>query len=455
MSNSGSLIKSTGTSTSITNLNNSGVIDIQSGALAVSGSYTQSAGSLSGVNATTVAGLTTLSGGSLGGTGAFNANGGVNISGALTLDTVLNTASSSTVSGAGAVSGTGAISNSGSFDIQNDGALAVDVSNSGNLIKSAGTSTSIANLTNSGVIDIQSGALTVAGLTSLSGGSLGGAGAFDANGGVNITGAVSLDTVFNVTGGSMADGAALSDGGSGNGAFNLVGGTFTVAGSNVIDTAISIQDGTFDVLAGGMLNDIGSPIVIYTDTNGTLNIDGQVYADVFNDGTLSGIGSVNGNVTNGGDFNPGNSPGTFTINGDLVLLPSSNLNMEIAGLDVGQYDVLDVKGDVILDGKMNIFVITSSGYYAQLNDTFTTIKWLSSSGGSIAVVSATPGYSFDSSTDANGFSVKMTSIPGNVYLPSTQVVVFTETLKRFFEPFVSTIFDEEDEDYKGQILVCS
>jgi hypothetical protein len=34
-------------------------------------------------------------------------------------------------------------------------------------------------------------------------------------------------------------------------------------------------------------------------------------------------------------------------------------------------------------------------------------------------------------------------------------VVFTETLKRFFDPFVSTIFDEEDEDYKGQILVCS
>jgi hypothetical protein len=253
----------------------------------------------------------------------------------------------------------------------------------------------------------------------------------------------------------MADGAALSDGGSGNGAFNLVGGTFTVAGSNVIDTAITIQEGTFDVLAGGMLNDIGSPIVIYTDTNGTLNIDGQVYADVFNDGTLSGIGSVNGNVTNGGDFNPGNSPGTFTINGDLVLLPSSNLNMEIAGLDVGQYDVLDVKGDVILDGKMNIFVITSSGYYAQLNDTFTPIKWLSTSFGSLAVISATPGYSFDFSTDANGFSVKMTSIPGNEYLPSTQVLVFTDTLERFFDPFVSTIFDEEDKDKKGQTLVCS
>ena len=243
-----------------TALTNNGVIDIQSGAL-------------------TVAGLTSLSGGSLGGAGAFDANGGVNISGALTLDTVLNTAASSTVSGAGAVSGTGAISNSGSFDIQNDGALAVDVSNSGNLIKSAGTSTSIANLTNSGVINIQSGALvvsgnytqtagslsgatavTVNGLTSLSGGSLNAGGNFNANGGLDITGSVSTDRTLNVTGGSMADGAALSDGGSGSGAFNLVGGTFTVAGSNVIDTAITIQGGTFDVLAGGTLNDIGSPL---------------------------------------------------------------------------------------------------------------------------------------------------------------------------------------------------
>ena len=441
-----------------TALTNSGVIDIQSGALTISGNYTQSAGSLSGVNATTIAGLTSLSGGSLGGAGAFNANGGVNISGALTLDTVLKTAASSTVSGAGAVSGTGAISNSGSFDIQNDGALAVDVSNSGSLIKSAGTSTSIAILTNSGTINIQSGVLTVAGLTSLSGGSLGGAGAFDANGGVNVTGAVSLDTVFNVTGGSMADGAALSDGGSG--AFNLVGGTFTVDGSNVIDTAITIQGGTFDVLASGTLNSTASRTVINNNPGGILNIDGEAFVDVINDGSLSGVGSINGNVTNGGDFNPGNSPGTFTINGNLVLLSSSNLNMEIAGLNVGQYDIIDVNGDVTLDGNMNIFVSTGSGYYSQLDDIFTPIKWLSTSGGSIAVVSETSGYSFDSSIGADGFSVVTVSIPDQGIedvgaLPSTEALIFTDTLKAFIDPFVSSSFDEEDEQVKGQTLVCS
>ena len=64
MINSGSLIKSAGYIYLIMNLNNSGMIDIQSGALAVNGNYTQIAGSLRGVNAITVNGLTSLSGGS-------------------------------------------------------------------------------------------------------------------------------------------------------------------------------------------------------------------------------------------------------------------------------------------------------------------------------------------------------------------------------------------------------
>ncbi len=67
-------------------------------------------------------------------------------------------------------------------------------------------------LTNNGVIDIQSGALTVAGLTSLSGGSLGGAGAFNANGGVNISGALTLDTVFKTAASNTVSGAGAVSG---------------------------------------------------------------------------------------------------------------------------------------------------------------------------------------------------------------------------------------------------
>ena len=155
-------------------------------------------GLLTGSGNLTTTALSSLAGGTLGSGGNANFNGGVNITGPVTLNRVMNTASTSTLSDAGAVvSGTVTINSSGSFVLRNDGAITVDVSNSGSLTRSAGTSNTIASLTNSGVIHIQSGALTVAGLTTLSGGTLGGAGAFNASGGVNISGILTLDTVLN------------------------------------------------------------------------------------------------------------------------------------------------------------------------------------------------------------------------------------------------------------------
>ena len=211
--------------------------------------------------------------------------------------------------------------------------------------------------------------------------------------------------------------------------------------------------------AGATLNSATSPAVISNNPSGVLNIDGEIFADVSNDGTLSGIGIINGNVINGGNFNPGNSPGTFTIIGNLQLLSSSNLNMEIAGLNAGQYDVLDVAGNVVLGGTMNVIVDTSSGYHGQLNDSFTPIKWVSTSGGSLAVVSVTPGYSFDFTIDANGFSLVTISIPGSgkafADIPASEALVFTDTLRSFIDPLTGNTFDEEDEDEKGQTLVCS
>ncbi len=205
------------------------------GTLTIGGALNLNQGALTVSGDTTVTGLTSLSGGTIGGAGAFNANGGVNISGALALNTVLNTASSSTLSGAGAVSGTGAISNSGSFDIQNDGTLAVDVTNSGTLTKSAGTSTSITNLTNSGTIDIQSGILNAtstytqtAGSTLLSGGGLT-VTTLSLNGGVLAgSGTVSGDVANN--------GGTVQPGGSGKvGTLSITGGYVQNSGSIEIE----------------------------------------------------------------------------------------------------------------------------------------------------------------------------------------------------------------------------
>ena len=74
-------------------------------------------------------------------------------------------------------------------------------------------------------------------------------------------------------------------------------------------------------------------------------------------GTIAGSGTLNlggSMLTNAGTLSPGASPGTLRVDGDLVLLPSSVLNVEIAGTGAGQYDVLDVRGNAALGGMLNV-----------------------------------------------------------------------------------------------------
>lgn len=57
-------------------------------------------------------------------------------------------------------------------------------------------------------------------------------------------------------------------------------------------------------------------------------------------GTLNGSGTISGPVLLGtaAALNPGNSPGTLTINGNLT--SSGKMIFEIGGLGVGQFDDL-------------------------------------------------------------------------------------------------------------------
>ncbi|WP_395397576.1 autotransporter-associated beta strand repeat-containing protein [Novosphingobium sp. BL-8A] len=106
-----------------------------------------------------------------------------------------------------------------------------------------------------------------------------------------------------------------------------------------------------------------------TISGGTLRINGDQSAatgltSVLAGGTLGGSGIVGGDVTvaDGGTIAPGNSPGTLTINGDLTLNNGSLLAFEFGDEGVAggsMNDMLDVKGDLTLDGTIN--VTTSAG----------------------------------------------------------------------------------------------
>ncbi len=111
---------------------------------------------------------------------------------------------------------------------------------------------------------------------------------------------------------------------------------------------------------GTYIQTVGRTINNGTLTQALIQIDG---------GSLSGTGTINGNVNIGsaGSVNPGNSPGTLTINGDFA--SSGNLVFELAGLGSGQYDVLNINGNLFFTGGLITFNFIN-GFQAAAGDSW-------------------------------------------------------------------------------------
>lgn len=127
---------------------------------------------------------------------------------------------------------------------------------------------------------------------------------------------------------------------TGSGALEQIGGGVTVL----------IGDNSYS----GMTRVAGGALWINGDQTGAGGL-----TLVENGGTLGGIGTIGGNVTieSGGILAPGNSPGTLTINGDLLLDSGSILEFEFGEADaVGGplNDLVVVDGDLVLDGILNV-----------------------------------------------------------------------------------------------------
>ena len=100
------------------------------------------------------------------------------------------------------------------------------------------------------------------------------------------------------------------------------------------------------------------------DNNGIFNFTG---------GTLS-VDTFNGDLDNTGGFlSPGNSPGTTTINGNYSQDEFSTLLIEIAGTMAGsEYDVVDVTGDISLDGTLRLDLL--DGFAPVIGDAFVILQ---------------------------------------------------------------------------------
>ncbi|MDZ4820918.1 MAG: autotransporter domain-containing protein, partial [Planctomycetota bacterium] len=192
--------------------------------------------------------------------------------------------------------------------------------------------------------------------------------------------------IFVSTGGTLSVVDSLLDANSVAKGIGGTGGSSTGSDGDAAGTGAYIMSGTTlnfsitgngqttvaDTIAGaGGLTKLGTGSLILQGDNtytGTTNVDAGRLAVNFSitsdvnvnaAGTLGGTGTITGNVINNGTVAPGNSIAQLDIIGNYTQNASSQLEIEFNSS--GGNDVLDVHGDVNLDGTVS--AVAEPGVY--------------------------------------------------------------------------------------------
>ncbi len=200
-----------------------------------------------------------------------------------------------------------------------DGAIRFGLNNtaSGEVETSAGDRMRFAGSgnTNAGEINNFGGQIRFAqGLYNSYGGMIAGRGQFIADGGWSNSG-------------TMAFSAGLSD---------VLGDVYNDEGATIVTTGnatTTFHDDMYNGVAGEIRTALGSNTVFLGAVEGS--------------GNFTGLGTV----FMEGDLRPGNSPGSMSFGGDLVMGESASLLMELGGMNTGNFDQLFVAGDLFLNNN--------------------------------------------------------------------------------------------------------
>jgi fibronectin-binding autotransporter adhesin len=225
--------------------------------------------------------------------------------------------------------------------------------------------------TGSGILNVEDGGLVTAGTW----GSF--IGRFDnEHGETNVTGAGSELRIGNPVdhvnwgGDLILGGTSLVDASTATGELNVSNG-----GSVFVGDTLRIHDGgTVNLQSGGTIEtyNLDPTDGIFNFTGGTLILAGGEFTGSLSlpeVGTLTGTGTINGDLLNAGIVAPGNSPGLLTVSGDYTQTFSGVLEVELAGLLAGiEFDQLDVFGNATLAGLLSVAV--DPGFDLELGQTF-------------------------------------------------------------------------------------
>lgn len=227
--------------------------------------------------------------------------------------------------------------------------------NSGTQLSISGGTASVSlsggALTNHGILNIGAGLLTNATATAYS---LGGDGAIALAGGA-LAGAHGFSNTCTLAGDGQVN-APFSNSGTVNA--NVNGATLVLAGAGS-GSIVNTPTGRLESAAGGTLS---LPNAANLTNQGTINaglaslvaaLGGPLNVGT---GTLSGSGTVAGDVTNeAATVAPGGPLGTLTIDGNYSQA-GGTLQIELGGAAAGQYDSLAISGAANLGGTLQITI---------------------------------------------------------------------------------------------------
>jgi RTX calcium-binding nonapeptide repeat (4 copies) len=165
---------------------------------------------------------------------------------------------------------------------------------------------------------------------------------------------------------------------------NAAAGSFTITNGRNLNAAgalsnagnVTIGSGsTLSTAAGNYTQTAGSTVLAAT----TSVLDPAGIADI-QGGSLSGLGTVLGNVQNAGQAAPGLSPGIILVTGDYNQAAAGALNIEIGGTNAvtPEFDQLVVSGAVTLGGALNVSLI--NGFAPHIGDSFRILNKTSTGG---------------------------------------------------------------------------
>ncbi|AFY39930.1 RHS repeat-associated core domain protein [[Leptolyngbya] sp. PCC 7376] len=133
---------------------------------------------------------------------------------------------------------------------------------------------------------------------------------------------------------------------------------------------VDVQSGTLSLL-GGFTQSAGITRLAGGSLSASSPLDIQ-------GGSLEGFGLLNASISSSGEINPGVGIGTLNLVGNYTQSATGTINFEIGGREVTAVDRLNIDGNANFDGTLNISFI--DGFNPLLGETFTVATFDSFTG---------------------------------------------------------------------------